>query len=647
MAKITPSNRKKNERETIVMRTQPKGPDNSKVYKWWKARSKADLCEQVLSTVTVLKEQQQYRYKQVGIFARLYGNMPLFNYIGSGLNKMRQQALPLDRPTMNVVQSCVDTLTSRITQSRPRPVFLTDNGDYKERNLAKQLNGFIQGELFQTNAYRLSELVLRDAEVLGTGCVKIYETPDKRVGLERVLLVDLLVDPNDALLGNPRQLFQLKLVDRDVLQEIFPKYRSEIAKAQQAYPDTAGDSSKTISDQVMVAEAWHLPSGDESGDGRHVIVCSEGVIFDSDSEEQKFIKQEFPFIFLHYSNNLVGFWGQGLAEQLMGTQVEINKLLMTISKAINLVGVPRVFVEDGSKVMSTAFNNEIGSIIKYSGVKPTYEVAPCVPVEMYEQLQRLVGYAYQQSGISSLASMGEKPKGLDSGEAIRSFDEVQSDRFAALNRRYDNMFIDLAYQIIDKARDIAEREGKYQTVYPNKNGTKQIDLPKMDLLDDPFIIQCYDASALPKDPAGRLEKVVEMMQAGIISMSEGRRLLDYPDIEQVDKLANASEERILQILDEIVDKGKYTPPDPFMNLELANQLVTQYYNLYAQANLEEDKAQMLRDFFTQVQTIKEEAMAGAMAQAGGMSPQLGGQPQALPEPLPTNPMIPNATPNVA
>lgn len=639
MAKITPSKRKSGERDVVVVRTKDKGPDSMKVFKWWKAKSKRELCDQVLSTVTVLKEQQNERYRQMGVYARLYGNLPLFNYIGSGINKTKTSQLPLDRPTMNVIQSCVDTLTSRVTQSRPRPVFLTDNGDYKERNLAKQLNGFIQGELFQTKAYQLGEHVLRDAEVLGSGCIKVLEDPDHKVALERTLLTDLLVDPNDALLGNPRQLFQLKLVDRDVLQECFPKYRSEITKAEQGYPDSSGDSSKTIADQIIVAEAWHLPSGKDAGDGRHVIVCSEGAIFDSDDGDQKFDKNNFPFVFLPYSPPLVGFWGQGLAEQLLGTQVEINKLLITISKAINLVGVPRVFVEDGSKVMKTAFNNEIGSIITYQGTRPEYTVAPCVPVEMYDQLQRLVNYAYQQSGISELTAMGQKPGGLNSGEAIRSFDEVQSDRFAALIRRYDNMYVDLAYQIIDLAKDIAERDGKYQTVYPNKNGTKQIDLPKMDMLQDPFVIQCYDASSLPKDPAGRLEKVVEMMQAGIISMSEGRRLLDYPDIEQVDKLANASEERILQILDEIVDKGKYTPPDPFMNLELATELVTQYYNLYAQAKLEEDKQQMLRDFFSQVQTLQQSAMSGAMAQVPGAVP--GAQPMAEPEALPTNPMIPN------
>lgn len=636
MAKISPAKRKP-ERDQITIRTKVETKPDMKVFKWWKARSKADLAEQVLATVNVLKEAQAYRHRQAGIFARLYGNRPLFNYIGSGINKLQAtSSLPIDRPTMNVIQSCVDTLTSRVTQSRPRPVFLTDNGDYKERNLAKQLNGFVMGEFYQTKAYELGESILRDAEVLGTGCFKVYETQDKKVGLQRKLIIDLLVDPNDAFLGSPRQLFELMLIDRDVLSEYFPKYRSDISRAEQAYPDSSNDGQKTISDQVIVAEAWHLPSGKDSGDGRHVIVCSEGVIFDSDSDgEKKFDKESFPFVFMHYSPAIAGFWGQGLPEQLMGTQVEINKLLNQISKSINLVGVPRIFVEDGSKVMKTAFNNEVGAIITYRGTPPVYSVAPCVPGEMYEQLQRLINYAYQQSGVSALSAAAQKPAGLNSGEAIRNYDDLQSDRFASLVRRYDNMYVDLAYQVIDLAKDIAEREGAYQTVYPNKNGTKEIDLPKMEMLQDPFVIQCFDSSALPRDPAGRLQKITEMMQAGIVDVAEGRRLLDYPDIEQVDKLANASEERILQILDEIVDTGKYTPPDPFMDLQLATKLVTQYYNLYEQANLEESKAQKLRDFFTQIQALKAEAMQA-------VAPPPGAVPQAQPEAPETNPMIPNA-----
>lgn len=626
MAKITP----RKENNTVVVKTSTKS-NNETAGSWWKARSKAELAEQLLGTASLLKEQNAYRYRQAGLNARLYGNMPLMGIVGSQLTRMvaANQQLPMDRPTMSVVTSCIDTLVSRLTQSKPRPIFLTDNADYRQRNLAKQLNNFIQGEFYQTQAYRKGELALRDAAVFGTGVLKVLEDAEKRVSLERKLYTEVLVDPNDALWGDPRQMYELKLVDRAMLIEAFPKYRSQIEAAEQAYPESTSEMTKTVSDQVMVVEGWRLPSSKTSGDGRHAIVCSEGVLF-----EEEWTKQKFPFVFMHFSPRVLGFWGQGLCEQLMGTQIEINKLLITISAAINLVGVPRVFVEDGSKVVKAQLNNNIGSIVTYQGTKPQYEVAPCVPAELYGQLQRLVEYAYQQSGVSSLSASSQKPAGLNSGVALREYDDLQSDRFASMAKRYEAFYIDLAYQMIDLAKDIAERDGEYQTIYPSKNKTQQVDLPGADLLKDPFVIQCYDVSSLPKDPAGRLSKVVEMMQAGLISPQEGRRLLDYPDIEQVDKLETASEERILQILDQIVEKGDYTPPDPFIDIALAEKLCTGYINLYTASGLEEEKAEQLRTFFTQVQVLKAQANQA-------LQPAQPMQPQGAPTPQPVSEMIPN------
>jgi hypothetical protein len=392
----------------------------------------------------------------------------------------------------------------------------------------------------------------------------------------------------------------------------------------------------------MVVEGWRLKSGKDAKDGRHTLACTSGIIFD-----EQFDKDSFPFVFLHYSPRLLGFWAQGMAEQLMGTQIEINSILHTISKSIKLVGVPRIFVESGSKVGKAMFNNEVGSIIPFTGVKPSYEVAPCVPEELYAQLQRLIEYGYKQCGVSEMQATSQKPAGLNSGEAIRSYDDISTDRSASLSKRYDNAFIDLAYLVIDLAKDIAEETGEYQTVYPSKNGTKQIDLPGMDLLQDPFVIQCFNMSSLPKDPSGRMQKVTEMVQSGMITLKEGRRLLDYPDLDQVEKLANASEERIFQILDKIVEDGEYTPPDPFMDLQLANELVVQYYNLYVAAKLEEERAEMLRNFHTQIQDLVAAATPPPMpAMPPGSPPGQPGAPtpQASPEPQPTSPLVSNMVP---
>lgn len=627
--KITPSKAK----AKVTFKT--KDIDETMVLSpWWLEKDKNKAASLMLSSAAYLKESQQYRYKQAAIYARLYGNQSLYSFAGNNLSKLDQtQGLPQDRPTFNLIQSVTDTLVSRIAQSRPQPVFLTDNGDYKQRNLSKKLNNFIIGEFFHTKAYELGAICLRDALVEGTGVVHVFETYDHRVGLERVLLTELFIDPNEAMYGEPRQLYRLKLVDRDVLLDAFPEHKDMILNAAKSTPDNSADSSKTVSDLVMVVEGWHLKSGKNAKDGRHSMAISSGSLLDDQWD-----KERFPFSFLHYSPRLLGFWAQGVAEQLMGTQIELNKLLFTISRAITLVGVPRIFMEAGSKVNKGAFNNEVGTIIEYRGTKPEYETTQSNAQDLYAERDKLIAYGYQQSGVSALQASSQKPQGLDSGEAIRTYDDISTDRFASLSRRYDNLFIDLTYQIIDLAKDIAEEQGEYATVYPNKNGTKEIDLPKAAIIQDSFIVQCFTQSSLPKDPAGRLAKVTEMAQSGMITLQEARRLLDYPDLEQVEKLANAGEERILSILDDIIETGKYTSPDPFIDLALAETLTTQYINLYAPMKLEEAKMQKLRDFFSQIQALKQAAMPPP---APGVQPGAP-TPQASPEPAPTSPLIPNA-----
>ena len=58
-----------------------------------------------------------------------------------------------------------------------------------------------------------------------------------------------------------------------------------------------------------------------------------------------------------------------------------------------------------------------------------------------------------------MQATSQKPEGLDSGAAIRSYDDIATDRFASISKKYDNVFIELAYQITDVAKDIAKKYG--------------------------------------------------------------------------------------------------------------------------------------------------------------------------------------------
>lgn len=624
----------------IVVNTKTKRAlkEQDQSFKWWLAESDEQLRDELLSTTNYLKKVHQIRIRQASIYTRLFSGKPLYNYLANVGTLDNSQQLPIGRPTANVVYACTDTLVSKITQDKPKPIFLTNNGHYKERKLGQELNNFIMGEFYRTKAYELGALAFRDSCVLGNGFIKVFPEIERdskgkpvkgKVCLERTLETELLTDYNDAYYGNPRNLIQMKLLDRGVMLAMFPEMSDIILKAQHGNVDNTPLSTETVSDQFIVSEGWHLPSSPEAGDGRHVIACTAGIILD-----EPWTKPKFPFVKWDYNPNIVGWFAQGLAEILMPTQMEIYKLLIIASQAIELMGVPRILIDEFSAILETAFNNNIGTIIKYNKVPPQFVTAESNNPEIYEWIKWLIQNAFQMSGISSMSATSQKPAGLNSGEAIRSYDDIQTDRFAALARRNQDAYTSLAYEIIDCAKDIAQETGSYLTVYPGKDGTREVELPEAAILKDTYVIQCMEESSLPNDPAGRRAKLSEMLAAGEIDQKEFRRLSAFPDLQQADELANALEERILSNLDAIIDKGKrgYEPPDAFIldPTDLATKLTVNYINKYAVTDIEESKMQLLRDYFTQIQVLKQQATAPPVAP--GPMPAQGnpGQPPVTP-----------------
>lgn len=620
----------------IVVKTKATSKLNeaNQSYKWWLAQTDEELVAQLLSTTAYLKKTSQIRIRQASIYTRLLSGKPLYNYLANVGTLDNSQQLPIGRPTANVCYSCTDTLVSRITQDKPKPTFLTDNGHYKERHLATMLNNFIMGEFYRTKAYGLGAMTLRDACAIGDGFIKVFPM-NKKVCLERTISTELLTDYNDAYYGNPRSLIHMKLVDRGTMLALFPEKADMLLKAQHGNVDNTPLSTETISDQFIVSEGWRLPSFSEAGDGRHVIVCSAGVI-----EDEPWTKPTFPFVKLGYNPNIVGWFSQGLCEILMPTQMEIYKMLIVASQAIELMGVPRIYIDELSKIVETAFNNNIGTIIKGRGAPPQFLNATSNAPEIYEWIHWLIENAYQMSGVSAMSAASQKPAGLNSGEAQRVFLNTQDTRFAALERRYQDMYTDLSYLVIDCARDIAIEHGSYTTVYPDKDGTREVDLPKAAILRDTYVIQCFEESSLPRDPAGRAAKISEKLAAGEITYQEFRRLSSSPDLQQADSLANALAERILHDLDAIVQEGEkgYAPPDNFVldPTDLATTLTVNYINKYIVTDIEEEKMQLLRDYFSQVQKLKADAMAA-------MAPPPQPMPAAQPD-LPVAPPAPSMAP---
>ena len=562
---------------------------------WWLA-NKNNLYQELFAYVKKLESRQSYRGADNLRFARLYGNYEQVGLGAFNYSKAEMSYGVVNRVTLNVIQSLIDTVVSKITKNKPKATFLTSGGDFSLQRKAKKLTKFVEGIYSYGDFYSKAALAFQDACIFGTGCLKVF-IDQGQLKVERVFINEIKIDDVEAFYGKPRQLHQEKFIEKSVLIAMFPNKELEIDRA--SYPEAQSYGQDANSkEMIQVIESWHLPSGPDAKDGKHTICISTATLFD---EEYK--KDYFPFVFFRWGEKPVGFFGQGLAEQLQGIQLEINKILRTIQVSMHLVSIPKLLVEASSKIVSSHLNNRIGGVIKYAGTPPQYAPLGGIPPELFSHLDRLYQRAYEISGISQLAAQSLKPAGLDSGKALREFNDLETERFMAVAKRYEKCFIDAAEIMIDMAKDLYESEGDFKVKARDGKFVETISWKDVNMDADKYLMEIFPTSALSNTPAARLADVQDLLAAGFISKEDGLKLLDFPDLEASLNLLNADNTNLEKVIETMIDKGEYFPPEPYQNLENVIRKVQQAYLLYKVQGAPEDRLELLRQYMEDAQNL--------------------------------------------
>jgi hypothetical protein len=327
---------------------------------WWDAKP-YERHEAIRATVKTLEDNQSFRQTANVRYMRLYSNLDMLGLAGSRYALSTQPSYEA-KLKLNVIHSCCDTVTNKIAKNKPKPTFLTEGGNWSQQQKAKKLDRFTEGAFYSAKVYEKSPKVFLDSTVFGSGFLKGYlegapGEKQRRAQCERVFPDEIIVDDNESIYDSPQQMFQRKFISREILKSLFPKKADLIAKVAKANGLTTGPTR--LVDQVLVYESWHLPTARDAGDGRRCLTIDNTSLID-----EEYSLDCFPFSKIKWSDRLIGFYGEGLAEQLMGLQLEINKLLRTIQVAMHLCSVPHWLVDAASKVVSSHINNEIGGLIR-------------------------------------------------------------------------------------------------------------------------------------------------------------------------------------------------------------------------------------------------------------------------------------------
>jgi hypothetical protein len=598
--------------------------------RWWDERTSGELHQRIFDSCEWLRDNDSARRTRFLRYARVYANRELgglqpLDVAGdarktTGRGRARTINGDSADPRLNVARNMVDSVQAKIAKNRPRATFLTEAGDFTLQQQARRLEQFCAGVSYKQELNKKAPIVFRDGAVFGPGVLKVWgevASEDKKLGAvkcERVYPWELHVDPLEAYYGAPRSLFHTRLVDRGVLLEMFgddEECRNAILAADVESLDNM-PGRDLFAEQLLVVEAWHLPSGPDAKDGRHAIVIEDYTL-----ETEEWTSERFPFAFFTWSEPLVGFWGDSLVGEVEGIQLEINELAMKIQKAMYHHATPKWMVRTGSNVKKTQIdNNEQGVFIEYAGdVKPEMYTHPTVHAEIMVREDKLYQRAYEIAGVSQLSAQSKKPAGLDSGVALAEYNDIESERFVIVGQAWEEFYLDVARLQIEAARQLHEAgydvEVKAEDRRRRRSFLRKIKWSDVEMDDDAFQLKIFPASSLPQSPAGRKAAVEALFTANLISQPDALALLDFPDLDATLSRQLAPYELVLDQIESILDENHYIAPEPFQDLALCITISQQVYLRAKIDRVPEERLQMLRDFIDAAKGLEDAAKASA------------------------------------
>lgn len=661
----------------------------------WHKEPKDSVHTSLVPVFRMVREQCEWRIDADEYHAGLYCNSDR-----PGIRGRSQKGYEYGPSTTpyNVCRSAVDTLQAKVAQHRPLPEVLSQRGHWENQKRAKKQTQFLEGEFYRQRIFeKQAKVIVRDAEIFGRGILKVW-VEGRRIKTERTLPWELFDDEWDAKHGMPRNRYHCRSVDKGVLLEQFARTKSggwspTIAEAI----ETAGrfdirndyntDGGCTV-DRVDIIEAWHLcdrleeheraediqddphEEGEDESDrdeskteprdqgeqprkhkctGRHVVITTAGTLIDEPWEYSY-----FPFVVLGYNDPVVGseLHAHGLVEQLEGYQYEINQSSLRLSDMFHLSGV-HIMVPDTAKIHDQQIRNGITITRHAAGGTLNVQQMDLVNEHVRQRPRELTQDALNDSGLSQMSVQSEKPAGIESGVALQTLDDIESQRFMIFGRAYEAWCLELARRFLDCAKMIAESYGDYAVSVPMKGGL--VKLRWTDVYVEGVELRVFPTSLLPQQIGARLDKLMMLWETQVIDRATFLRHLDAPDmqaemdLETSDKLViDEMIERML-LAEEEEGESAYMAPSAYQDFQWAAKRAQQKYNRAILDGAPPYNTEMLQRYMLQCQQKLAAPPPGAApALAGGVggatpspaAPPAGGGPMPGAPTAPGLPSIP-------
>ena len=515
-------------------------------------------------------------------------------------NEIEEDTTPT--PQINVIKSCIDTLTSKIAQSKVRPFFNTQNGTFKDIQTVKQAQAFFDLYYDLQNVNKKVSETFRDSCIFDTGVIYIDEVSKK---IDRALPWQVYVRPAEANYNKitriyyEREDFPTTLLDDELLKKVNNNSIDYVNYG--IYYDTFNEiKAELVSNQVV--------------------------------RVTKYKAKKVPFIFLHYCAPILGNTSQSVVDMLNSIQLEIDNLMMKIKDASQLNPALTFCVPKGSSVKTSQLNNRVGQILEYTATpnmtgSPVTVATPAFIDSQYMQLiEELKQSAYELVGISQLSAMSTKPTGLDSGVALSTMENIESDRFETQLNQVIRAYVDIAKTCIE----VFPEE---DTILPEDN--QRLSIKWKDIVEEAnkMVVQFSAADSLSKDPSTKLQQLQMLAQTGIIPQTRIAQFMELPDIQSGYSLSNNAINAVLTCINDCIERDIFDVPDYIPFLMLKEEIINTQLSLKAAASEKNDNKkdiEKLTKLYERVEAKEQDWQADTVLETKETNMEGGQTPEGLP-----------------
>lgn len=591
----------------------------------------AKLGDRFYHEVDRVKDVNAERTHKIIYAGALYGDSQVFTgSFGSGLIERVGPAI-----YHNIIAPAIDTLASEATEEDIRPRAVTVGGDYQLRDQARLLTQYFDAKWDEERVHDIIRAATLDAGIYGLGAIHCYrENPEDprndNATAKKVFPGYIFMDDISFGDGLPRELYISQPEDKYYLIKRFPKYKEEIMKAD------SGNSiiythDRTTDRTVEVTYGYHLASTPGASDGFDVIAVRGQVLF-----FRRHSKRQFPVKFIRCIPPRHGFWGGFLTFRAAPSQIELNRVINRISFSMNNFAIPRVWISRQSQIVKKKITNAIGAVIEHDGPPPQFQTPSAMSTDVYAWTKVLEEFGYKGIGISELSVTSKKPAGLDSAVAQREYNKLQTRRWIHLIRDIETAAEDIAREFMELETEISREYSGHSILSKAKDKTYK-DYKWSEINIDLSSVRCRvdNSSALPTSPGGKIQKLLEMVQLGVLSPKDFVRLGDVPDFDAVRRLLTASDDLLESIFNDMLAKGEYVSPEPGMDMEQGRIMATMMAYRAKLDGYPEERIAMLRTWIDESIALEGEIQEAAMEDAAARM-QAAGESQGLQQQQPPN-----------